>query len=181
MEVEVDQLVQLAKRGDRQAMSMLCEQLYDRLFRFFVRQSGSVQDAEDLTQSALLKMMEQLDKYHRLPGVRFEAWLLSMAYRLFIDWVRKKKPIGLGEYDRQDFSTNVEEEVAKRESAQELRQALLELDEELRALLTLRYEFDLSYAEIASALKITVVRVRWRLHEGVKKLGKRLEGIADER
>ena len=42
--------------------------------------------------------------------------------------------------------------------------------EELQALITLRYDMEMGYAQIAQAMNISPVRVKWRLNEALKKL-----------
>jgi RNA polymerase sigma-70 factor (ECF subfamily) len=61
--------------------------------------------------------------------------------------------------------------------ANEVREALLGLEEKYREVLLLRFQSDLSYEEIAEALDIPVTTVETRLHRAKnmmrEKLGKR--------
>ena len=56
------------------------------------------------------------------------------------------------------------------ESIIEVRKAVETLDPELQALISLRYELEMPYRDIASAMNIPVTRVKWRLHDALTKL-----------
>ena len=51
----------------------------------------------------------------------------------------------------------------------------MRLDTELQALISMRYELEMPYRDIAGALGISITRVKWRLHEGLTRLKKELE------
>ena len=50
------------------------------------------------------------------------------------------------------------------------------LDAEMREMVILRYEMELSYAQIAAAMEISQTRVKWRLRDAREKLRALLEG-----
>lgn len=169
--MDVERSVRMAKGGDRQSLEDLCRYFHPQLYRFFLRLSGNQQDADDLSQSALLRMMERLDTFRFLPGRRFEGWLFRIAYHLFID--EKRRPPALPMSDEiplPDPSPGAEEKLILRESAREVRAAVAALDEEMQALISMRYELDMPYRAIAQALSITETRVKWRLHEALTRL-----------
>ena len=174
--MEVERTVRSARGGDRQAMARLCEHFHPQLQRFFMRLTASPADADDLAQAALLKMMEKLETFHFLPGRRFEGWLFRIAYRLFIDSKRRDRYLPLAdELPIPDPSPGAEEMMVRDESIKEVRKAVDSLDSELQALISLRYELEMPYRDIASAMNIPVTRVKWRLHDALKKLKAALE------
>ena len=59
------------------------------------------------------------------------------------------------------------------------KRALAALDDESRAMVVLRYFRDMSYADIARALSVTTVRVKWRLHDALQKLRAAMEKGGD--
>jgi len=174
--MEVGKTVLLARGGDRKALGDLCEYFHPQLYRFFLRLTASPADADDLSQAALLKMMEKLESFHFLPGRRFEGWLFRIAYNLFIDGKRRDRFLPLDdEFPIPDPSPGAEERLILAESAQAVRRAVLTLDAELQALISMRYETEMSYRDIAQAMNISVTRVKWRLHEALGKLRTILE------
>ncbi len=174
--MEVEKAVRSARGGDRAAMASLCETFHPQLFRFFLRLSGSPSDADDLTQSTLLKMMEKIETFHFLPGRRFEGWLFRIAYNLFIDGKRKAVFLPLNEeWPLPDPSPGAEELMVKDEAAQAVRRAVRGLDDELQALISMRYELEMPYRDISAALDIPVTRVKWRLHDALTRLRAAME------
>lgn len=169
--MEVDRAVRLARGGDRKALSELCEYFHPQLFRFFLRLSGSPPDADDLAQAALLRMMERLETFRFLPGRRFEGWLFRIAYNLFIDSKRRERYLPLeDDFPLPDPSPGAVERLIQQEDETEVRRAVKSLDDELQALISMRYELEMSYRDISQAMNIPVTRVKWRLHEALEKL-----------
>ena len=174
--MEVEKTVRLARGGDRRALSELCEYFDPQLRRFFLRLTASPADADDLSQAALLKMMEKLDTFHFLPGRRFEGWLFRIAYNLFIDSKRRDRYLPLpDEFPLPDPSPGTEELIERDESVREVRRAVSTLDPELQALVSMRYELEMPYRDIAAAMNIPVTRVKWRLHDALTKLKTAME------
>lgn len=174
--MEVERLVRLARNGDRAALSSLCEHFHPDLYRFFLRLNAPPADADDLSQNTLLRMMEKLETYRPFPGKRFEGWLFRIAYRLFID--SRRAPVFAELTDDlalADASPPAEDRLIDAESAQMVRQAVARLDDELRAMISMRYELDMPYRDIARALNIPSSRVKWRLHDALEKLRASLE------
>ena len=168
--MDVEQTVRRARGGDRDALSALCEEFYPGLHRFFIGLLHTTQDADDLAQATLLQMMEKLDAYRAFPGSKFTGWLFRIAYNKFIDQTRRKRPGALDEYDPPDPSPPMVEGMIREEQAAGLRRALTQIDDELRAMIAMRYQLDMPYADIAKALGIQAARVKWRLHEGLERL-----------
>lgn len=164
-------MVRLARAGNRDALAGLCEHFHPQLTRFFLRLTASPADADDLTQNTLVRMMEKLETYHSLPGRRFEGWLFRIAYNLFIDSRRTKTFLPLmDDFPIEDPSPGAEEILLAQESAQTVRAAVRCLDDEMQALISLRYEMDMSYRDIAQAMNIPSARVKWRLHDALVRL-----------
>ena len=167
----IDRTVRLARAGDRDALSKLCEHFYPLLRRFFRRMGASAADADDLAQDTLLRMMESLDTFRFLPGHSFDGWLFRIAYNLFIDAARRKKMLPIPDaFPAVAPDPTPEQTALKNESATELKAAISSLDSELQALLAFRYDMDMSYLEIAQAMNIKPARVKWRLSEAKTKL-----------
>ena len=174
--MNTDALVRRARSGDRDALAALCTHFHPQIFRFFRRMNLSEADSDDLAQSTLLRMMERLGEFHFLPGRRFEGWLYRIAYNLFIDFRRRPQMLPLMEdAPLPDMSACTEREVLREESVREVRQAVAGLDEEMQALISMRYELEMDYRSIAQALGISATRVKWRLHDALKKLRAALE------
>lgn len=178
----LDRMVRLSRAGDKDALARLCEHFYPLLRRFFRRLGASAADADDLSQDTLLRMMENLHTFRFLPGRSFSGWLFRIAYNLYIDAVRRKKMLPIPDaFPAVSPDPTPEQLALRREAADELKQAIGALDDELQAMLALRYEMDMRYIEIAQAMNITPTRVKWRLNEAKHKLRELLNDPENQR
>ena len=169
-------LIRQARGGDDAALSELCRMYHPILTRYFVSLLRTRQGAEDLAQETLIKMLRSLPNYKSITGKYFEGWLFRIAHNCFIDLKRKKADAELPEtYDPPDPGGGAEDRLIASEKALAVRQAVNELDEESRAMVTMRYELELDYKSIALALNTTPNRVKWRLNDAKAKLKRTLE------
>ncbi len=164
-----EQLAALAAQGNRMALSQLAERYHERLFRFYYKCAGPNM-AADMAQAALLRLVERVHRYRAGPQP-FSAWLFTLAYRLFIDETRKKRPLPLPYEDIRRIAGGREESAAAVER-QEAQRLLRTLKPDLRAMVVLRYYMDQSYEEIATAMGTSAVRVKWRLHDALERMRK---------
>jgi RNA polymerase sigma-70 factor (ECF subfamily) len=171
-----DALVRAACSGDRDSLSALCENLYPPLRRFFAGLAGP-EGADDLTQEALMRMLDRLPGFRLLPGARFEGWVFRIAYRLFLDEKRRRAELPLPDWECADTSAGPEEAAVACEREAAVRGAVDRLPDELRAMVTMRYALDMRYRDIARALGVAELRVKWRLHDALKQLKPQLEEV----
>jgi RNA polymerase sigma-70 factor (ECF subfamily) len=177
-------LVQRAQRGDAQAFRQLVESYQDRLFGFVWRMVRNHHEAEDLCQTAFVKAYESLASYSR--QYAFSTWLFTIAYRLCLNQLRKRKPVG-GEIDFSRFAHPGEdstERVANSESARLLRRVIWEAVEQLspsqKACVLLFYREGRSCQEIGETLEMPAVTVKSHLHRAREKLGTLLRTELDD-
>jgi len=83
---ELDRLAWRAARGDESAFGRLVREVRPRLYRWALVQSGDADDAEDITQAALLRL------HRSLAGFQFESrlstWLFTLVRSAAADWRR---------------------------------------------------------------------------------------------
>jgi len=142
------------------------EQLYlesrEALTSYFLRRHRSPQTAEDLLQETFLRLMRQVDRCHTAASPR--GYLFGIARHVSVDAWRRAKP---------DIELPAPAEPDARLAA--ARETIAGLPALQREILDLRFQHDLSYAEIAAALDIPVGTVRSRLHNAIALLRERLE------
>lgn len=155
------------------------------VYNLALRLTGNRADAEDLAQDALLKALRAL------PGFRGESLASTWAYRITVNaWknrVRAEKrrafwkTVTLGFYGKdQDGEDELRDLPAKEpgldagletdERAAQVQKALLELDEDDRAIVVLRELQERSYEEIGEALGLPQGTVKSRLFRARAKL-----------
>jgi RNA polymerase sigma factor (sigma-70 family) len=130
------------------------------VLRFLGRRLGS-QQAEDAFQETFLRALRA---YPRLEhGEYLRAWVLTIASRIVLDDVRKRRPQGeLPELP-------VEDELAAFEQLAPLTEGL---PPNQRAAVVLRYGYDLGYDEIGAALGSTEAAARQAASAGVRRMRK---------
>jgi RNA polymerase sigma-70 factor (ECF subfamily) len=129
--------------------------------RFFRRP----EDAEDAAAEVFLKLHWVLEK--RNEAVPFRPWVSQVAGRHCIDKLRRRKREKDSRVDAADLSTVPDDstpsplsQVLRREEGLEVREQLIRLPEKYKVPLVLRYYEQMSYSEIARALKKQIPAVR---------------------
>ena len=131
------------------------------VLRFLGRRLGRDR-AEDAFQDTFLKALRA---YPRLEhGDHLRAWVLTIASRIVLDDVRKRKPQG-------ELPELMTEEIW-RPAFEELAPLTERLPPKERAAVVLRYGYDLGYDEIGVALGSTEAAARQAASAGVRRLRK---------
>lgn len=82
-------LVRRAQAGEQEAFDRLVRMYRDRIFRWALVRTGDVDDAEDATQEALVRLHMGLRKFRG--ASRFETWLYAITRSAAADVVRRGK------------------------------------------------------------------------------------------
>jgi RNA polymerase sigma-70 factor (ECF subfamily) len=148
------------------------EQLYresrQALTSYFARRHGSVHSAEDLLQETFLRLMRQVDRCRLAASPK--GYLFGIARHVSADTWRRAK--ALPSEDEVVDSIEAPQSDQRLIEAREIITALPPLQREI---LDLRFQHDLSYAEIAEALGIPIGTVRSRLHGALEILRERMK------
>jgi RNA polymerase sigma-70 factor, ECF subfamily len=168
-------LVARAARGDSQAVARLLEEQRSRivaLARFF---TGRSEDAEDLAQDILLRVVQALPTLGS--AETFDVWIYRLSRNRCVDHFRRRRLEAgwppAGEPDRVMWrSTPVPADAALEASdaARRLRQAIRSLPRVWRTAIVLRDLEDLPYEEVASRLRVPVGTVKSRINRGRTRL-----------
>lgn len=172
------ELAKLACAGDRAAFQRLLERHYGTAYRFALRYTRNVDDAEDIAQEVCLGLARKLKSFRGKS--RFTTWLYRVVVNACRDHARKQKSsqalqANYAVYREQD-------EADQRHDADRhgwLSDAVALLEPKLRETALLVLAEDLSHADAASALGCAESTVSWRMHEIRKKLKTMVETIDD--
>ena len=162
------QLLALAAESQRDALDALYTAYKSRIYTFLLRFLGDPELADDVTQEVFVRAYTQLATYK--PAHKFSTWLLSIASHLAIDQLRRRRFLALPLEDVPflewvtDLGVGPEQSALEGEQQDEIQSYLRRLPSKYRAVIVLRYWYDLSYEEIAQALKLTPALVKARLH-----------------
>jgi RNA polymerase sigma-70 factor (ECF subfamily) len=170
--------------GDEKAYRELIELYQPRVYSLALRMVRRAEDAQDVTQETFIRMFRALDRYDTQRP--FAAWLFSIASRLSIDALRRRRnqPLPLTQRDRDDEEYTIdvvdpgprpEEVTAHGEEETRIRALVDTLPPHYRIVVLLRHQQDLSYEEISEALHLPLGTVKARIHRARALLKERIE------
>ncbi len=103
-------LVSFFQSGDKEAFTEIDRRFRPRLLRFLRRRVDFQETAEDLTQETFLRAFKSLNTLR--DGVFLPAWLKQIAYRVYVDWLRRvSKEVAVVFYD--ESASDVEDGTSK--------------------------------------------------------------------
>ena len=168
-----------ARAGDAQAFTRLVEAYQTPIYNLCYRMLGEAGEAEDAAQEAFLRAYTRLSRYD--PQRSFKTWLFSIASHHCIDRLRKRRFAWLSLDEPppahpalRDREPEPETAVVQREREAQISQLLARLPPDDRAVVVMRYWYDMSYEEISDATGTTVSAVKSRLHRARRALGELL-------
>lgn len=171
------QNVNLAKQGDQQAFVQLIKELEPTLYRVSKAIMKSEEECLDATQEAILKAYSSL---HGLKEAKyFKTWLVRILINECYRIVREKKAVvPIGDYIEQSANRTTPDFYNQK---LELHEAIAELENDLKVVITLYYLEDLSLKSISQVLKIPEGTIKSRLARARQKLAEMLNPILEER
>jgi len=141
--------------------AQLVAEHHEAVYRYAYRLSGSVVDAEDLTQQVFLTAHQKQDQIRKAESTR--GWLFSILRHYFCKSCQKRRPTPAA-----NIQLNVETIPALPPSAEEidqerLQQAIDQLPGPYRVVLAMFYFEFCSYRQIAEKLDLPIGTVMSRL------------------
>lgn len=157
-------LLKRSLQGDVEAYGEIVARYERTVFSAAYRILGLREDAEDAAQETFVKAYRNLKRFNlELP---FAPWIRRIAVNLSLNILRARRP----QEDLED------ERVAKREAAfqpeilaiqsenrQRILSGLMALPEPYRVVVVLRHYHDMSYAEMADALRLPLSTIKSNL------------------
>jgi RNA polymerase sigma-70 factor (ECF subfamily) len=161
-------LVARCLEGDTEAFDELIRRYEKPVFNGCLRMVKAYQDAQDVTQTVFLKAYQKLDTFDS--SYRFFSWIYRMMVNESLNFLAKRRP--QVEIDQQvaDARKNPEETLVDEQVNSTLQDALMDLKEELRAVVVLRYFGDLSYRELGFVFDLPEKTIKSRLYSARQQL-----------
>lgn len=167
----------LAASKDINDFKHLYEQYKNRIFRYIRFRVSTIEEAEDLTSQTFLQAIERFRSY-RDTGVRFGAWLYTIAQHLVIDWYRKRKPLPLPESEDDLPSHNPAPALNHALDMETLGAHLLscinQLKKKEQQIVILKSFEETTFKEIATTLGKSESGIKMSYYRSLKKLSKLL-------
>lgn len=146
------------------------ERLVGRVLYPYARREISV---EDLVQETFLRAYDRLETFN--PDYRFKTWLLAIANNLGVDTLRRRREVIEFNPETHAGTAGSPESIAlASDRTRVVQEAIMTLPETYSVPLILRYTEEMSYAEIAEVLDLTVQAVKSRLFRARNMLADKL-------
>lgn len=174
--------------GDQEAFEALVRRHHRRVRSLCYRMTGTMNEAEDLSQETFLRVFRHRETYQ--VGRRFRTWLDRICMNVCLTHQEKVKRVGpvvrMGEAtveisaaalpgaaERQD----PEARARMNETLAKVREVTQELPAQYRAALVLRIFGGLSYQEIAEVLSISIGTVMSRINRARVRVRNQLKDL----
>ncbi len=176
-------LVEAVTRGDRAALGQLLARYQHRLYNVVLRMVSHRDDAAEVTQDAMVKIIENID--HFRGDSQVGTWMIRIAMNLSISHLRRRQtrqmmsldaerpgngqtdnpdpPGTLGDRIADTRELSPEARVQRDELVAQLHRAMNRLEPDFRAALVLRDIDDMDYQQMAEVLGIPLGTVKSRL------------------
>lgn len=164
--MEERELIEEAKRDNKNAMNRLLMDNYKILLGYTIKMTGDSTLAQDIVQETMLKAVLNIKKFQ--PEAKFSSWLIKIATNQYRDSLRKNKRTEEIDETIESRDSSPEEIALSNIQYKEIMDILQGINYEKRAAFILKYYHGYKYEEIAETLNIPVGTVRSRLHNCIK-------------
>jgi RNA polymerase sigma-70 factor, ECF subfamily len=169
------QWLELARAGDRGAFGRLVRQHQARVHRLALHLTGSLGEADDVTQETFLRAYRAIGRFDG--RAELFTWLYRICVNVAINVRRQRRhPVAdLGDPrvpEPRDDSVDgdPDQALARAQAYRALARAMDGLSETLRVTLVLACVDQLPYGEIGQVLGCSEGTVAWRVHEARRQL-----------
>ncbi len=166
--------------GDQDAFADLVTEYERAVYNLTYRMLGDHVEAEDAAQEAFLRAYTNIARYDT--SRPFRTWLLSIASHYCIDVIRKRRLSWLslddllpGQLMAAIENRSIEDLTIDGERERTVQEMLRLVKPGERAIIVLRYWYDLSYDEIAEVLDTNIGVVKSRLFRARQAFANRLK------
>ena len=175
-------LVLCAQRGDIEAFGELVRRYQSAVFNVAYRMVGNRSDAEDAAQETFLKAFRAIERFDVERPLA--PWLKRITTNHCLNWLQSARAKTTSvvtdmHYPGQEAETMdryaqskplPEQTIIRQETADRVRDAILELPPRYRAVIELRHFQNLSYDEMAETLNRSLSNVKSDLYRARKRL-----------
>lgn len=173
--------LQALQKGDPEPFEAFVPQGLRALKGFFQRRGADSDEAEDLAQEVLMKLVENLDRY--TPHGQFAAYVFQIGRNAWIDNRRKRavrpSPVSMASVTDEDTPLQLDpidpartalERLADADEAERVHLALASLPQGQRDVFEMGVIQELGYVEIGDLLSIPVGTVKSRMFHALRNL-----------
>lgn len=156
VEASSEALARLATGGDDRAFEVLIARYQRRVHGFAYQHLRDPDEAQDLAQEIFVRLYRALDRYD---GERpFEPWFWKLAANVSLNYIRRRVATPSPDSGEGRGGDGQSPE------AEQLRDALAELEPMSRLALVLHYYSGLSLEEVSTSLGVSLSALKSRMH-----------------
>ena len=168
----MDEQLAQARAGNLGAFSTLVQAHKRSVYSLALRMLGQPELAEDMAQEVFIQLHANLSSILSADHLAF--WLRKVTAHRVIDYLRRRPTVSI---------TSLDEEAEQMEPAdpgdpllqRQVRQLILGLSPDARAVVTLRYQEDLDPVDIARTLDMSINTVKSHLKRSLDLMRQRIE------
>lgn len=171
MQIYTDQelIKEIAPKDKKSALSLIYQRYFTTVYRFAYSRCGNKQVAEDITSETFIIFWQVMENFQ--PGSKLSSFLIGIALNKlrqhYQNWNTQTRNIDENYAEAVDLTDYSEQE--EQTSRAEVTAILQKLPERYAQILTLRYIENLSTAEIAAAMKLSIANIRQLQSRALKK------------
>ena len=162
----------MADEPGRIDVAQLVAEYHQAVYRYAYRLSGSVPDAEDLTQQVFLIVQEKLGQLRNVE--RAQSWLFAILRNCFLKACQRRRPVPAADLQLDVDTVPAEIPHEGEIDRERLQEALGQLPAPFRVVLVMFYFEECSYRQIAEELDLPIGTVMSRLARAKRHLRSRL-------
>lgn len=169
--------------GCESSLEFLIKKHQLRLFNFIYSKVLNKDIADDIFQETFIKVINTLKRGVYNEEGKFLPWLMRIAHNLVIDHFRKKNRIPLFENNDNfdifqlisDGSLNAENAIIHDQIIADIQKIILELPEDQKEVLLMRFYRDMSFKEIAELTGVSINTALGRMRYAIINLRKLID------
>ncbi len=171
-------LVRQSQAGDTEAFGLFYDACFTLVYRYVLARTGSVPDAEDVTEETFLKAWRALPRF-KMGGAPVTAWLLTIAKNATADHHRRRGARRETPVEHEDLAAHPDAAAPARLTegleAEELARLLAGLTEDQRSVLIYRFVLGMPIAVVAAQSGKSEEAVKALQHRALASLKKTME------
>jgi RNA polymerase sigma-70 factor (ECF subfamily) len=169
--VQEKEWLEQSRKGDHTAFENLVRSYHAMIHSVTYRMTGSLADADDLSQETFIRAFQQLESFRG--ESKFSSWLCRVAMNACLNW--RQRESRRAEIHEQWAGDNLGDSVPENtesmdDNTRNVQAALNRLPAKQRAAMILTVYEEMNHAEAARALGCSEATVSWRVFAARTKL-----------
>ncbi len=164
------------RRGEKEGLRKIYDEYGAYIYKTFLSLVKSPQDAEDLTSDLFLRLWQRSEQFRE--GAGHKAYLARIAHNMAVDHLRAKGRLSFT-LDDDEAAFDPPDTVRTDDTAESgisFDEAVSSLPEAEGEIVNMHIGMELTFKEIAEALRIPLGTVTWRYRSAIERLRKTVKG-----